>query len=206
MKDKWLDDIHDRMAGFETDEPDNLWADLQKRLEKEKAVAPPALQRRNLLSGIRRYCAVAAILALIATTIIWMALPDNDVSLQIPHDGSSEIKRRTQHNARTLTTPLYTRPRLLRYIPKYPDSLRHSPLRLLSTTISAYPTTTLIPSGQQQPAQTPKFQKRPTLPAKPCRHRHPMAPYALTDRRAIIITTLPHTSDGKNTTTREHYR
>ncbi|WP_279121586.1 hypothetical protein [Muribaculum intestinale] len=93
MKDKWLDDIHDRMAGFETDEPDNLWADLQKRLEKEKAVAPPALQRRNLLSGIRRYCAVAAILALIATTIIWMALPDNDVSLQIPHDGSSEIKK-----------------------------------------------------------------------------------------------------------------
>ena len=36
MKDKWLDDIHDRMAGFETDEPDNLWADLQKRLEKRR--------------------------------------------------------------------------------------------------------------------------------------------------------------------------
>ncbi|MDE5923673.1 MAG: hypothetical protein K2G79_09335, partial [Muribaculum sp.] len=93
MKDKWLDDIHDRLAGFETDEPDNLWADLQKRLEKEKAVAPPAPQRRNLLSGIRQYCAVAAMLALIATTIIWLALPDNDVSLQIPQAGTSEIKK-----------------------------------------------------------------------------------------------------------------
>ena len=25
MKDKWLKDIHDRMAGYETDEPDRLW-------------------------------------------------------------------------------------------------------------------------------------------------------------------------------------
>ncbi len=108
MKDKWLDDIHDRLAGFETDEPDNLWADLQKRLEKEKAVAPPAPQRRNLLSGIRQYCAVAAMLALIATTIIWLALPDNDVSLQIPQAGTSEIKKENStHRPYSHDTPLH---------------------------------------------------------------------------------------------------
>lgn len=32
MTDKWLEDIHNRMADFETDEPDGLWDGIQSHL------------------------------------------------------------------------------------------------------------------------------------------------------------------------------
>ena len=34
MKDKWLKDIHDRMADYEINEPDGLWEDIQADLSR----------------------------------------------------------------------------------------------------------------------------------------------------------------------------
>ena len=171
---------------------------------KEKAVAPPALQRRNLLSGIRRYCAVAAILALIATTIIWMALPDNDVSLPDSHDGSSEIKKEnsTRRPYSHDTPPLHPAKIAQVYskIPGQPATQSLTPTLYNDISISDNNTDTVRPTTAGTNSE--EFQKRPTLPAKPCRHRHPMAPYALTDRELHNHYNTANTSDGKNTTTR----
>ena len=40
MKDKWLNDIHNRMESFETPEPENLWDDIQEHLDKKTVAVP----------------------------------------------------------------------------------------------------------------------------------------------------------------------
>lgn len=67
MKDKWLKDIHDRMADYEINEPDGLWEDIQAGLPR------PNDTHRDPKSAvwlwIKRTCATAAAAAAIIAMI-----------------------------------------------------------------------------------------------------------------------------------------
>ena len=89
MKDKWLNDIHNRMESFETPEPENLWDNIQEHLDK-KTVAVP---RHIIMTRIKYTLAIAAMLTLIATTIFWLSNPSDKISLQPIHDNTVENNR-----------------------------------------------------------------------------------------------------------------
>lgn len=76
MKEDWLDKIHDRMADYEIDEPDGLWA----RIEAKK---PPVSARRGkpervVLWRWRRWISAAAALVAVMSACLYLVYPHDN--------------------------------------------------------------------------------------------------------------------------------
>ena len=86
MKKDWLEDIHDRMADFETVEPQGLWDDIcaAEATAKETPVIVP--QKKDYKIWIGSSAAVAACLLL-----YWFIRPDLDQITEIPSLPTQEI-------------------------------------------------------------------------------------------------------------------
>ena len=86
MKKDWLKDIHDRMADFETEEPQGLWDDIcaAEATAKETPVIVP--QKKDYKIWIGSSAAVAACLLL-----YWFIRPDLDQITEIPSLPTQEI-------------------------------------------------------------------------------------------------------------------
>ena len=69
MNEDWLKDIHDKMASFEADEPQNLWSDICRAQRRAKIANAVRMQ------WTRRAAAVAAMLVLMLLTVIFMKQP-----------------------------------------------------------------------------------------------------------------------------------
>ena len=67
MKDKWLKDIHDRMANYEINEPDGLWEDIQAGLPRPNDTHRD--RKTAVWLWIKRTCATAAAAAAIIAMI-----------------------------------------------------------------------------------------------------------------------------------------
>ena len=86
MKKDWLKDIHDRMADFETEEPQGLWDDIcsAEATAKEPPVIVP--QKKDYKIWIGSSAAVAACLLL-----FWFIRPDLEQVTEIPSLPTQEI-------------------------------------------------------------------------------------------------------------------
>ena len=86
MKKDWLKDIHDRMADFETEEPQGLWDDIcaAEATAKETPVIVP--QKKDYRIWIGSSAAVAACLLL-----FWFIRPDIEQVTEIPSLPTQEI-------------------------------------------------------------------------------------------------------------------
>lgn len=78
MKDKWLKDIHDRMASYETDEPDKLWESIQARMPQATSGTE---RRRSLFLRPWMKCAGAAAAVVLAFI--------GGISLYMRNDGGA---------------------------------------------------------------------------------------------------------------------
>lgn len=78
MKDKWLDDIRDKMAGFETGEPDGLWAEIESRMQPR-----PAGRRRGMIWPALRPWAVAASVAAVVVCHMIFVGGGGDVDIPV---------------------------------------------------------------------------------------------------------------------------
>lgn len=76
MKDKWLKDLHDKMADYEEEAPDMLWESIESKLIQNA----PAKKERN---GFRlwKIQTAAAILLLLATVSVIFFINDNDLKM-----------------------------------------------------------------------------------------------------------------------------
>ena len=87
MKDRWLDDIHDKMTGLEANEPAGLW----QRIESGHQVVVP--RRGARLLNWRRWWSAAAMLALTAGLIGMLVNLSHDKTLGVPDaDGIALIE------------------------------------------------------------------------------------------------------------------
>ncbi len=82
MKDKWLKDLHDKMADYEEEAPDMLWESIESKLIQNA----PAKKERN---GFRlwKIQTAAAILLLLATVFVTYFINDDDLNLQNKSSG-----------------------------------------------------------------------------------------------------------------------
>lgn len=77
MADKWLKDIHDRMADFETNEPDGLWEGIQTKLPYSADDIRKA-DKPLLWLWMKRVGTVAAAVAIVAMVIVRLHIGDGD--------------------------------------------------------------------------------------------------------------------------------
>ena len=86
MKKDWLKDIHDRMADFETEEPQGLWDDIcaAEATAKETPVIVP--QKKDYKIWISSSAVAAACLLL-----FWFLRPDSEQVTEIPSLPTQEI-------------------------------------------------------------------------------------------------------------------
>lgn len=81
MKDKWLQDIHDRMADYETEEPAGLWESVHAHLpQQDKA------DKRMLWLWTRRIGTAAAIIAVVASIGFLSTLENESVRQPVTAD------------------------------------------------------------------------------------------------------------------------
>lgn len=77
MTDKWLEDIHNRMADFEAGEPDGLWDGIQSHLSQPEPGHRHKAQTAMLTWKKTAYCAAAAA-AILLITMLFIPLDNND--------------------------------------------------------------------------------------------------------------------------------
>lgn len=78
MNDKWLNDIHDRMADYEADEPAGLWDKIEAAMPEECGKDSPASMRRGMPLWFKWTASVAAMLALVVSVAYFKT--DHDLS------------------------------------------------------------------------------------------------------------------------------
>lgn len=98
MKDKWLTDLHDRMEGFEMDEPDGLWDSIEQNLK-------PATSHRPAFIQWKRLTAIAAVAALIVCSVVWTLRYTTDDASVIPAISSVGQPDPATSTRPSLTTP-----------------------------------------------------------------------------------------------------
>ena len=79
MKDHWLKDIHDRMADFETKEPDGLWDRIEEAMPKHRNHSFLLMSK----VWMRRTAGIAAMIAI--ALVVYMSMPRHDnIDMEIP--------------------------------------------------------------------------------------------------------------------------
>ncbi|MDE5689049.1 MAG: PorT family protein [Paramuribaculum sp.] len=78
MNEDWLHKIHDRMTGYEIDEPENLW----DAIESKRAEAPstPRSMKGPVMIWVKRSIAVAAMIAVIISAGVYFTYVNQDIS------------------------------------------------------------------------------------------------------------------------------
>lgn len=76
MKDKWLDDIRDKMSEFETGEPDGLWAEIESRQQ-----IYPAGGRRGMWLRLRPWAVAASLAAVLALSCLYLFRGGSEIDM-----------------------------------------------------------------------------------------------------------------------------
>ena len=107
MKDKWLKDIHDRMADFEVNEPDGLWDDIQAGLSRQDGTDR---ERKTVMwMWIKRTCTAAAAAAAVIATVTFVLHTDTGTDTGSA-DDTTLIAAVTDNHADDIT-PVIASPR-----------------------------------------------------------------------------------------------
>ena len=72
-KKDWTEQLRERLADYETDAPEGLWADIERRLAQQpSSVVAPQRQKGTVTPLWRRWVGIAAFMALVAGTGWWL--------------------------------------------------------------------------------------------------------------------------------------
>lgn len=91
-RDKWTQQLQDKLADYQTPAPDGLWDDIENALANEGAAS-----RKARFVPLRRWAAAAAIAALIAGGgLVWWGMPKGEYRLE---EAESMISMADDNNA-----------------------------------------------------------------------------------------------------------
>ena len=72
-KKDWTEQLRERLADYEADAPEGLWADIERRLAQQpSSVVAPQRQKGTVTPLWRRWVGIAAFMALVAGTGWWL--------------------------------------------------------------------------------------------------------------------------------------
>lgn len=85
MNEDWLNNIHNRMANYEADEPCGLWDNIQNSMSAQNTDAPTASRKHTastLWLRAKRIASVAALVAAIVSISLFIITDNTNVNLQ----------------------------------------------------------------------------------------------------------------------------
>ena len=72
-KKDWTEQLRERLADYEADAPEGLWADIERRLAQQPTSVVAPQQQKNVVTPLwRRWISIAAFIALVAGTSWWL--------------------------------------------------------------------------------------------------------------------------------------
>ena len=119
MKEKWLKDLHDRMADYEQDAPDMLWENIESRL-----IQDGTLKNSRHGFGLWKPLTAAAILLLLATVAVTFFINNEDLNIPgKPVLAESSSATQGNHSAFQRTRPKKGTPTLRSYAKQHTASV-----------------------------------------------------------------------------------
>ena len=72
-KKDWTEQLRERLADYEADAPEGLWADIERRLTQQPSNVVAPQQQKNVVTPLwRRWMNIAALVALVAGIGWWL--------------------------------------------------------------------------------------------------------------------------------------
>lgn len=171
MKEKWLKDLHDRMADYEQDAPDMLWENIESRL-----IQDGTLKNSRHGFGLWKPLTAAAILLLLATVAVTFFINNEDLNIpDKPVLAESSSATQGNHSAFQRTRPKKGTPTLRSYAKQHtasvsaniPDTQVVSDT-ILNSDIKNHP----VVSKENSPENSETKQGTPLYPHKYSKRHH----------------------------------
>ena len=154
MKDKWINEIRERMENYSPEVPDGLMEEVQLEMRKRGLSTVPVARHRRMLIGYRTASAAASV-ALLLGTAYYVGFPDEDehlaqqmeqVARQIENDRTEVMS--VQHEEPLLAVNTDTREEKIQKISSLPQKRHEVASDSLSTTVVSSKKENVVSTGQ----------------------------------------------------------
>ena len=192
-KKDWTEQLRERLADYEADAPEGLWADIERRLAQQPTSVVAPQQQKNVVTPLwRRWISIAAFIALVAGTSWWLWPKEQTINEPLAK------KEQTQNESLAKKEQTQNKP-----LAKQEAELRESPVRTGRTESSLLTEKEFAPYGKKVrinqtdsnilsqnhiSADNQAETKRAELPPQPQRssQQQPPSPSALRSRAEVF--------------------
>ena len=109
-KKDWTEQLRERLADYEADAPEGLWADIERRLSQQPtSVVAPQKQKSVVTPLWRRWISIAALVALVAGTGWWLWPKEQKQKKALAKKEQTQSKPLAKQEAELKETPVRTR-------------------------------------------------------------------------------------------------
>ena len=108
-KKDWTEQLRERLADYEADAPEGLWADIERRLAQQPtSVVAPQKQKSTVTPLWRRWISIAAFIALVAGTSWWLWPKEQTINEPLAKKEQTQSKPLAKHEAELRESPVRT--------------------------------------------------------------------------------------------------
>ena len=108
-KKDWTEQLRERLADYEADAPEGLWADIERRLAQQPTSVVAPQQQKNVVTPLwRRWISIAAFIALVAGTSWWLWPKEQTTNEPLAKKEQTQSKPSAKHEAELRESPVRT--------------------------------------------------------------------------------------------------
>ena len=108
-KKDWTEQLRERLADYEADAPEGLWADIERRLTQQPtSVVVPPQQKSTVTPLWRRWVSIAALVALVAGMGWWFWPKEQTANGPLAKKEQTQSKPLAKHEAELRESPVRT--------------------------------------------------------------------------------------------------
>ncbi len=108
-KKDWTEQLRERLADYEADAPEGLWADIERRLAQQPtSVVAPQKQKSTVTPLWRRWISIAAFIALVAGTSWWLWPKEQTTNEPLAKKEQTQSKPSAKQEAELRESPVRT--------------------------------------------------------------------------------------------------
>ena len=108
-KKDWTEQLRERLADYEADAPEGLWADIERRLAQQPTSVVAPQQQKNVVTPLwRRWISIAAFIALVAGTSWWLWPKEQTTNEPLAKKEQTQSKPSAKQEAELRESPVRT--------------------------------------------------------------------------------------------------
>ena len=108
-KKDWTEQLRERLADYEADAPEGLWADIERRLAQQPTSVVAPQQQKSVVAPLwRRWMSIAAFIALVAGTSWWLWPKEQTINEPLAKKEQTQNKPLAKQEAELRESPVRT--------------------------------------------------------------------------------------------------